>query len=137
LFDERAHDALLELILEIHHVVREIQVLRDTLGVVDVIERATTMLRGTFALKLREAALIPKLHGEADDGAALLKQDSGDGGRIHAAGHSDGDKAGLNRGGGRERIELDLRGHANFYFTGNGSRTRGGLFFVGGRELAE
>jgi hypothetical protein len=73
LFDEGTHDALLELILKIHHVVREVQVLRDTLGVVDVIERAAAVLRGTFTLKFGEAALIPKLHSETDDGVALLK----------------------------------------------------------------
>ena len=53
------------------------------------------MLRGAVALKFGQAALIPELHSEADDGAALLLQDCGDGGRIHAAGHGDGDEAGL------------------------------------------
>jgi hypothetical protein len=111
LIDEGANDALLELVFKIHHVVGKVQVLRDTLGVVDVIERAATVLRGTFTLEFGKAALIPELHGEADDWAALLKQDSSDGGRVYASGHGDGDKAGLKRSGDRERIELKLRGH--------------------------
>src|SRR5882724_2410199 len=72
LLDERTHYTGLELFLEVDDVVREIQMLRDTLGVVDVVERAAAMLRGAVALKFGEAALIPELHGEADDGATLL-----------------------------------------------------------------
>jgi hypothetical protein len=109
--DERAHNALLELLLEIHDIVGEVQMLRDALGVIDVIERAAAMLRGTPALELREAALIPELHGEPDDGSALLLEDGCYGGRIHAAGHGDGDEAGLRSGLDGKEIELDGWGH--------------------------
>src|SRR5258708_17752292 len=71
LVHERTHDARLELFLEIHHIVREIQMLRYGLGVIYVIERATAVLCGAVALKFGEAALVPELHGEANDSAAL------------------------------------------------------------------
>ena len=95
LIDERAHDALLELLLEVHDVMRKIQVLRDALGVVDIVERAAAVLLGTVALEFGEAALVPELHREADDGVALLLKDGGDGGGIDAAGHGDRDQAAL------------------------------------------
>ena len=51
------------MLLEIHNVVREIQVLRYGLGVIHVIERAAAVPCGAVALKFGEAALVPKLHG--------------------------------------------------------------------------
>jgi hypothetical protein len=59
---------------------RKIQVLGDALGIVDVVERAAAVLLGAVALQFWEAALIPELHGEADDGAALFLENGGDGG---------------------------------------------------------
>ena len=38
-----------------------------------------------------EAALVPELQGEADDGVALGAEQRGDGGGVDAAGHGDGD----------------------------------------------
>ena len=43
------------------------------------------MLRGAVALEFGEAALVPELHREADDRAALPLQESGDSGRVDAA----------------------------------------------------
>jgi hypothetical protein len=106
LIHKRAYDARLELFLEIHNVVREIQVLRYGLGVINVIERTAAVLRGAVALKLGEAALVPELHGEADDGAALLLQEGGNGGRVDTAGHGDGDEAVPGFGALGEGIEL-------------------------------
>jgi hypothetical protein len=51
-------------------------VLRHTLGVINVVEGAAAVLRGTIALEFRETALIPELHGEAGDGTALLQEKS-------------------------------------------------------------
>jgi hypothetical protein len=79
------------LLFEVYDVVGKIQVLGDTLGVVDVVERAATVLRGAVALEFGEAALIPELHGEADDRAVLLEEDRGDGGGVDTTGHGDGD----------------------------------------------
>jgi hypothetical protein len=72
------------------------------------------MLRGAVTLEFGEAALIPKLHGEADDGVILLEEYRGGGGRVDTTGHGDRDEAGSGFGGGccRERVELELRGHA-------------------------
>ena len=78
------------MILEIDDVVRKIQMLGDAFGVVDVIDRAAATLRGAGVLQLRQAALIPELHGEADDGATLLLEERGDGGTVHTAAHCHG-----------------------------------------------
>src|SRR5262249_42771036 len=97
-----ADDALFKLVFEVHHVVRKVEMLGDALGVVNVIERAAAVLRAEVgALKFGEPALIPELHGEADDRAALLLQHGCDGRRVHTARHGHGDKARLDCGTGR------------------------------------
>ena len=92
-FDEGADDAVLELRFEIDDVVRKIQVLRDPLGVVNIVERTAAVLSGSVALEFRQAALVPELHGEADNGAALLLKHGGHGGRVDATRHGHGDQA--------------------------------------------
>ena len=114
MIDKRTNHASLELFLEVHDIMRKIQVLRHGLGVVDIVERAATVLRGAIALELREAALIPQLHGEADDGAALLLQEGGNGGRVDASRHSDGDESALRFGALGESIELGGCVHVNY-----------------------
>ena len=111
--DKGAHHARLELFFEIDYVVWKIQVLRDGFGIVDIIKRATAVLRGAVALKFGEAALIPELHGKADDVAALLLQESGDGGRIDTTGHGYGDEAALSFRALRECVELGGRRHVH------------------------
>src|SRR5262249_23047628 len=106
LIHERPDDARLELFLEIHDVMRKIQVTRDGLGVIDVVERAAAMLRWPVALQLGQAALVPELHREADDGAALLLKERSDGGGIDATGHGHGDEAGLRLRALGKRVEL-------------------------------
>lgn len=74
--------------------------LGDAARVVDIVNRTAAMLRGFSGLELREAALVPELHGEADDGLAALVHDCGDGGAVHSAAHGDcngRDGAGSNR----------------------------------------
>src|SRR5258708_36939156 len=92
----------------------KIQVLGDALGVVDVVERAAAMLRGAVTLEFGEAALIPKLHGQADDGVILLEEYRGYSGRVDTTGHGHRHEAGSGFGGGccRGRGEWGLRGHA-------------------------
>jgi hypothetical protein len=90
----------------------KIQMLGYGLGVIDIIERAATVLRGTVALKFGEAALVPELHGEADDSPALLLQESGNGGRVDASGHGYGDEAALSFSALGKGVELCGRGHA-------------------------
>jgi len=114
---EGANDAIFKLALEIHDIVRKIQVLRDALGVVDIVEGAAAMLGGAVTLKFRETALIPKLHREADDWTRLFLQYGSDGRRVDAAGHGDGDEAGLRFRADGKTLELG-RGFHSFYFSG-------------------
>jgi len=92
--------------------VRKTQVLRYTLGVVNIIERTTAVPRGAVTLEFGEAALVPELHGEPDDGAPMLKNKRGDSGGIDTTGHGDGDKAGLQLGSSGQGIELEVCCHA-------------------------
>ena len=98
--NERADDGLLELALEIDHVIGDAEVLGDAARVVDVVDGAAAMLPGglgvKLVLKLRQAALVPELHGEAYDRLAAVVQDGGDGGAVDTAAHGHG-----NGGGGR------------------------------------
>ena len=86
--------------------------LRYRLGVIDVIERAAAVPCGAGALKFGEATLIPELHGEAHDSAALLLQERGNGGRVDAAGHGDGHEAAPGLGALGKGVELGYGRHA-------------------------
>jgi len=106
LIDERTHHALLELLLEIYDVMWKIQVLRDGFGVVDIVEGTATVLRGAVALKFGETALVPQLHREAYDGAALLLQKRRNSGRVDTTRHGDSDEAELRFGALGQGVEL-------------------------------
>src|SRR5260370_39039347 len=97
---------------------RAIQVLRVSLGVIDVIEGATTVLRGAVTPKLGEAALVPELHGEADYGAALLLEKGCDGGRVDTSGHGYGDEAAPGLRALGQSVELDGGIHADSIISG-------------------
>jgi hypothetical protein len=93
--------------------------LRDALGVVDIVERAAAMLRraliGEGTLQFGQAALIPELHGKPDDGASVLLQNGGNGGRIHSTRHRDSDESGLSFCADRQRrFELGSIRHLSF-----------------------
>jgi len=88
--------------------------LSDALGVINIIERTAAMLGGAVTLQFREAALVPELHGQADNGAALLLQESGDRGGIDTAGHGDGDEAGSYFHPGGQNVELGRCNHQDF-----------------------
>ncbi len=75
------------MIFEVDHVVRKIQVLGHAFGVVDVVERTTAMLCGAGALQFGQTALIPELHGEAEDVAVLLVEQCCNRGAVDASGH--------------------------------------------------
>ena len=122
LIHEGANNAFFKLFLEIHDVVRKIEMLRDALRVVDIVERAAAMLRRAVALQFGEAALIPELHGEANNGPALLLHDGSDGGGIDAPGHGYSDEAsgrGCRRG---KRVELGCCRHCYLCEEGTMSR---------------
>ena len=101
--DERADDGLLEGLLEIDDVERDAEVAGDAAGVMHVVDGAAAMPRSPVARRvsgqLRQAALIPKLHGEADDGLAALAQHGRDGGAVDAAAHGHGDGVRCGNGG--------------------------------------
>src|SRR5437899_3061633 len=115
--------------------------LRHSLGVVHIVERAATVLRGAVTLKFREAALVPELHGEANDGASLLPQKCCNGGRVDTARHSDGNEAALGFGALRQSVELSCGNHSYFIISGNlsvylrggarGAARRGGRHYKG------
>jgi hypothetical protein len=71
------------------------------------------MLRGAVALQFGQASLIPELHREAYDGAALLLEECGDRGGIDASGHGYGDEAALCLYALGQSIELDGSVHSD------------------------
>ncbi len=85
--DEWLDHILLEPIFEIHDVMRKLEMLGDALRVVYVVDGAAAMAAMTFAGEFGQAALIPELHGEADDVFAAIAQNCGDGGTVDAAAH--------------------------------------------------
>ena len=95
LIDEGADDFGFELVFEIDHVVRKIEMLSDALGVVYVVDGAAAVLCRAGGLQRGEAALIPELHGETDDGAVLFLHQRGDYRAVDAAAHGYGDDLGV------------------------------------------
>ena len=72
LFNKGTDHVALETLLVIDHVIRDADLLRHAAGVVDVVERTAAPLHGLrHALFASEAALVPELHGEADDVVSL------------------------------------------------------------------
>ena len=92
LLDEGTDHVALETLLVIDDVIWDADLLRDAAGVVNVVERAAASLHGLgHALAPGQAALVPKLHGQADDIVPLGAQHGRDGGGIHTARHGYGD----------------------------------------------
>src|SRR4051794_34648948 len=61
LVDERLYDLLLELLLEVHDVVRDPDLLGDAPRVANIVERAAAA-GGAFHGQLRQSPLVPQLH---------------------------------------------------------------------------
>jgi hypothetical protein len=60
--------------------------------IVDIVDGAAAALNSLgHALVSGEAALVPELEGEADEGVTLGAQEGGDGGGVDSSGHGDGD----------------------------------------------
>src|SRR6266568_4522147 len=118
--DERTNHVALETLLVIDYVIRDADLLRHAAGVVDIIERAAASLhRFGHALLPSESALVPELHGKADDVVSLRAQHGRDGGRIHTARHRYG-----NRFGGQFLAPSHYELSAAFLYTGESSRRR-------------
>ena len=77
------HYLILEIPLEVDHVVRNPENLRHGARIVHIVERAAAPGR-LVALDLRQPPLIPKLHGQADDVFAASTQHACDDGAIDA-----------------------------------------------------
>ena len=76
----------------IDDVVRNANCLGDSAGVVDVVERAASAShRLGHVLAPCEPALVPELHGEADDVVAVGAQHGRNGRRINSSRHGHGD----------------------------------------------
>src|SRR5438270_6808992 len=81
--DEGADDVAFEALFVIDDVIGNADVLGDAACVVDIVEGAAAAghLLG-HALVSGEAALVPELHGQADDVVSLGAQHGGNGGGI-------------------------------------------------------
>jgi hypothetical protein len=99
-----------ETVLLVDDVVGDVELLGYVAGVVDVVDAAAASLDGLgHAFVSGEAALVPELEGEADEGVALGAEKCGDGGGVDSSGHGDGDGLGL---GGHDA----LLQFCSFYF---------------------
>jgi len=88
--DKWTNHVALKPLLVIHHVIRDADLLGHAARVVDVVERAASSLRRLgHPLATSQAALVPELHGQADEVVPLGAQHGRDGGRIHTARHGD------------------------------------------------
>ena len=91
--DEGADDLVLEAVLGVDEVVGDVEVLGDAASVIDIINRTAAALDGFgHAGAASEAALVPELEGEADDGVSLCVEQRSGGGGVDAAGHGHGDE---------------------------------------------
>lgn len=90
--DEGLDDLGFEAVLLVDDVVGDIELLGYVACVIDVINGAAAALDTLgHAFVSGEAALVPELEGEADEGVALGAQECGNGGGVDSSGHGDGD----------------------------------------------
>lgn len=81
LADEGANDFFFEAVLRVDEVVGDAEVLGYVAGVVDVVDGAAAALYAFgHAFAASEAALVPELEGEADEGMSLGVEKRSDGG---------------------------------------------------------
>ena len=92
--DEGLDYIKLEFAFEIHDVERNAEMFGYAASVVDIVVRAAAMLSGAVIFELGQAALVPELHRQANDGLGAVVEDGGNGGAVHAAAHGDCDGVG-------------------------------------------
>src|SRR6267378_3212731 len=95
LLNEWLHHSFFEPLFVVHHVVRHSQVLRHALRVVHVIDRAAALSVRAITVELRQAALVPELHRQADHRKPALDKHRRDSRAVHAAAHGDGSQRSL------------------------------------------
>jgi hypothetical protein len=128
--DEGLDDLGFEAVLLVDDVIRDVELLGHVARVVDVVDAAAAALDGLgHAFVSGEAALIPELEGEANEGVALGAQECGDGGGVDSSGHGDGDGLALVLGRGGHCVCYFV---LLFYF-----RIFGGLRRLEGFEVGE
>ncbi len=90
--DEGLDDLVFEAVLLVDDVVGDVELLGYAAGVVDVVDGAAASLDcfGHAGVPA-EAALVPELEGESDEGVALGAEKCGDGGGVDSSGHGYGD----------------------------------------------
>src|SRR5271163_2902043 len=72
LLDERPHHIALKTLFVIDHVIRNAESLGNTTRIVDVVNRAAAALHGfRHAFVASKSALVPELHGQADEAASF------------------------------------------------------------------
>src|SRR6266403_686874 len=92
LLDERTNHIALKALLVIDHVVGDTQGLGNAACIVDVVDRTAAALDGFgHAFVSGETALVPELHGQADDVVAFGTQHGRDGRGVNSSRHGDGD----------------------------------------------
>ena len=92
LLHEGTHHFALKTVFVIDHVIRNADGLGDAARVINIVERAAASLdRLGHAVVAGQAALVPELHGQADDVVSLGAQHGRDGRGIDSARHGYGD----------------------------------------------
>src|SRR4029077_8794756 len=92
LLNERADHVALEALLVINHVIRDADGLSHPARVVDIIQRAAASLhRLGHAFAPSQPALVPQLHGQADNLVSLSAQHGRNRGRVDSSRHGDCD----------------------------------------------
>src|SRR6202050_4214542 len=90
--NKRPHYVAFETLFVIDHVVGDAKSLSHTACVVDVIDRTAAPLDGFRHTGVSgETALVPELHGQADDAAPFGAQHGRNGRGVHSSPHSNGD----------------------------------------------
>jgi hypothetical protein len=88
---ERTDDILLKSVLMIDDVIRDIERLSDSAGVIDIVKgAAATLTVFCHSGLVGESSLVPQLHSQADELESLVAQHGRDGRRIDTARHGYG-----------------------------------------------
>ena len=96
LLDERPHHIALKALFVIDHVVGDAEGLGHAASIVDIVDRTAAALHGFgHAFVPGETALVPELHGQADDVAAFGAQHGRNGRGVDSSRHGDGDGFGI------------------------------------------
>src|SRR6266404_9484097 len=92
LLDERTHHIALKALFVIDHVVGDANGLGNAASIVDIVDRTAAALDGFgHAFVSGETALVPELHGQADDVVASGTQHGRDDRGVNSSRHGDSD----------------------------------------------